>query len=81
MSRPTISCRIFSIAMLKVYLMVLILSSLTGCMWLIGEPPWASLGIFKRTIEYNDDGSIKKEHCESKSVLEGIIGLNLFGKE
>lgn len=30
-------------------LLLLNLIGLSGCMWLIGEPPWASLGIFKRT--------------------------------
>ena len=68
---------------MKILIIIPLCLCLSGCLWLHGDKrPWIALGLGKQTVKYQEDGeTIKEITTETKSILEGIIGLNLFGKE
>jgi hypothetical protein len=40
-----------------------------------------AIGLGKKQIEYYEDGSVKKEHIETKSLLEQIFSFAPFAVE
>ncbi|KKL11536.1 hypothetical protein LCGC14_2544830 [marine sediment metagenome] len=62
---------------LKSLSIVLVCLSLQGCVMFFGN--WGALGYGKRTVEYNEDRTVKKEITESKSLLADIVNF-VFNK-
>ncbi len=63
---------------MRIIIAFLLCLSTSGCVFFIGRI--GAIGFGKKSLEYYDDGKIKKETIESKSLLADIFNLGIFNK-
>ena len=64
---------------ITILILIFMCLSTTSCVMFFGN--WGALGLGERIVEYNDDGSIKKETTKSKSLLDSVFNFAIGKQE